>query len=209
MSSKSIRDMTIALAGIFQAAYLVDNLAREGQADSAAKKASLKSLLVLNPENTEAVFDNNISNLDQGLKAISSLLKNAANQSEPLRYSLGILHLERQLRKRNDIQKVIGQRLSDCEALLDSFDLDHENMNARIAGIYTDTISTFKYRIQVTGDYALLQQPRIANQVRALLLAGIRSATLWQQVGGSRIKLLWQRKQLIEAAEALLKESYQ
>lgn len=54
------------------------------------------------------------------------------------------------------------------------------------------------------GDYNYLQQARIANQIRALLLAAIRSATLWRQVGGSRWQLLLQRKILTHEVDRLL-----
>ena len=206
MSSTSLNDMTVALAGIFQAAALVETIAKTGQLDSDQQRHSLESLFVASPETTISVYGNNINNLDIGLKAISESLSKTTTQTETLRYSLGILHLERQLRKRQDMLKVIGQRLDDCKDSLETFDLLHENTQARIASIYTDTISTFRFRIQVSGDYGYLQQPRIANQVRALLLSGIRAATLWHQVGGTRIKLLWQRKQIIETAGRLIQQ---
>ena len=59
----------------------------------------------------------------------------------------------------------------------------------------------------MTGDQGYLQQARIANQVRALLLAGIRSATLWRQVGGSRWQLIFQRKKLAQTVDRLLREA--
>ena len=50
-----------------------------------------------------------------------------------------------------------------------------------------------------------MQQPEVANRVRTLLLAGIRSATLWRQVGGHRWQLLFQRKKLLDATRAVLR----
>jgi high frequency lysogenization protein len=40
--------------------------------------------------------------------------------------------------------------------------------------------------------------------VRALLLAGMRAAVLWHQCGGSRLKLIIQRRPLLECAKGLL-----
>ena len=41
------------------------------------------------------------------------------------------------------------------------------------------------------------------DKIRACLLAGIRSAVLWRQVGGSKWQLLFHRKKLVQAAQQL------
>ncbi len=60
-----------------------------------------------------------------------------------------------------------------------------------------------RFRVKVTGSEAHLGNPRNADIIRALLLAGMRSAFLWRQLGGRRWKLLWQRKQLLEISQKL------
>lgn len=60
-----------------------------------------------------------------------------------------------------------------------------------MAGIYVDVISPLGPRIQVTGSPAVLQSPQVQAKVRASLLAGIRAAVLWQQVGGGRLQLMF------------------
>jgi high frequency lysogenization protein len=40
--------------------------------------------------------------------------------------------------------------------------------------------------------------------VRTLLLAGLRSAVLWRQLGGGRFDLMFGRKKIMREAEALL-----
>ncbi len=42
-----------------------------------------------------------------------------------------------------------------------------------------------------------------ADIIRALLLAGIRAAFLWRQLGGRRWRLLLQRKKLLQASQNL------
>src|SRR5690554_7975531 len=56
---------------------------------------------------------------------------------------------------------------------------------AALGGAYQDTLSTLRLRIQVHGDMRHLQQPDIANRIRALLLAGIRSASPAVATGGA------------------------
>ena len=50
-----------------------------------------------------------------------------------------------------------------------------------------------------------LQNPRNAERIRALLLAGIRSATLWRQLGGNRWQLFFSRRKILKDAYALLR----
>jgi len=54
--------------------------------------------------------------------------------------------------------------------------------------------------VYVKGNPTHLQQESHASCVRACLLAGVRSAVLWKQCGGSRIKLLFSRQRLIAQA---------
>ncbi|MFH7445201.1 DUF489 family protein, partial [Pseudomonas syringae pv. tagetis] len=53
-------------------------------------------------------------------------------------------------------------------------------------------------RIQVQGDMRNLQQPNNASKIRAILLAGIRSARLCRQVGGHRWQLVFSRPKLLK-----------
>lgn len=198
--------ITLAAAGILQATALVEQLARTGYVPSDAYRCSINSLLDLNPPNTLAVYGN-LNDLKLGLDSLQNLLRSSKDlHSNTVRYSVGILHLQKRLAKRKDMLSVLGSRLQQAAAQAQHFDPVHENVIANLADIYAETISTFQFRIQVEGDPAYLQQQRIANQVRALLLAAIRSATLWRQLGGSRLHVLFYRKKLQEATEAWLKD---
>ncbi len=73
-----------------------------------------------------------------------------------------------------------------------------------MAGIYVDVISPLGPRIQVTGSPQVLQNTQVQNKVRAALLAGIRSAVLWQQCGGGRLQLMFSRQRLLNEANAIL-----
>ena len=58
-------------------------------------------------------------------------------------------------------------------------------------------------RVIVSGAADHLNRPEVAATVRALLLAGLRSAVLWRQLGGSRLALLLSRGAILAAARAL------
>jgi len=56
----------------------------------------------------------------------------------------------------------------------------------------------------VNGKPQYLKSERTVSWVRTLLLAGLRSATLWNQLGGGRFELMFGRKTIINEARAFL-----
>ena len=199
------RDQALALAGVFQAAILVERLAKTGQAPAEQMETAVFSLFQQNPETTEDVYGG-VEKLLPGLRAARQLIatRNHPEYTDCLRYVLSILYLQRQLAKKPDLLSIIGNRLEKAQVQTDHFGIGHENVYANLASIYSDTLSTFRFRIQVLGDFNYLQQQRIANQIRTMLFAGVRSAMLWRQLGGRRLHLLFQRKKLIAAMDALV-----
>ncbi len=67
---------------------------------------------------------------------------------------------------------------------------------AALATLYQDTISKLTFRIHVKGNIEFLKDPRVAESIRALLLAGIRSSLLWHQLGGRRWHLIVYKKSI-------------
>ena len=56
----------------------------------------------------------------------------------------------------------------------------------------------------MSGDPQLLKQVDNQHKVRALLLAGVRSAVLWRQLGGKRRQILLNRQRILVCAEQAL-----
>ncbi|WP_322977867.1 high frequency lysogenization protein HflD [Pseudomonas sp. C11] len=196
-----IQEQLVALGAVFEAAVLADKIARTGQISEASMGCMLGSLLVRDPKSTLDVYGGDDLNLREGYRALISALERnpAALQREPLRYSLALIGLERQLDKRSDMLEIMGSRLDQIQQQVEHFGLVHDNVIAACGGLYQDTISTFRQRIQVHGDMRFLQQPNNAAKIRALLLAGIRSARLWRQLGGHRWQLVFSRGKLLKA----------
>lgn len=194
-----IQEQLIALGAVFEAAVLADKIARTGQISEASLNCMLGSLLVRDPKSTLDVYGGDDLNLREGYKALVSALERnpAALQREPLRYSLALIGLERQLDKRGDMLQTVGSRLDQIQQQVEHFGLVHDNVIASCGSLYQDTISTFRQRIQVHGDMRFLQQPNNAAKIRALLLSGIRSARLWRQLGGHRWQLVFSRGKLL------------
>ncbi len=202
--SMPTRDQVIALAAIFQVCKLVDDLARNGTVPQQPFATSIHSLFEQNPASTEAVFGS-VANLADGIEAMYQMFSNpgALRRSDRLRYFLSILHLQRKLVKSTRIMKQLDTGIDQAVKQASLFSETHDNVLANLADLYKNTISTFSHRIQVNGMAQHLQQPHIANRIRCLLLAGIRAAILWQQVGGNRLHLALRRRQIVEHLKQL------
>jgi high frequency lysogenization protein len=202
-----MQEQLIALGAVFECAVLVDKVARTGQISEPALGCMLGSLLVRDPKDTLEVYGGDDLNLREGYRALVSSLERdpASLQREPLRYALALLALERQLAKRDDLLQIMGSRLNQIQSQVEHFGPAHDNVVAACGSLYEDTISTFRQRIQVHGDMRHLQQPSNASKIRALLLAGIRSARLWRQLGGHRWQLVFSRKKLLKELYPLLR----
>ena len=146
--------------------------------------------------------------VEEGFEILVELIRNhrAPKNADILRYVLGVMHLQRRLSRRSEMLYIIGNRLESANKQVEHFGVSHDNVIANLAEIYTDTISKLPYRIQVTGEFEYLQQARVANQVRVLLLAAIRATTLWRQNGGSRWQLIFNRSKLANEASEFIRE---
>lgn len=207
--SGSLNDQTIALAGVCQAANLVQQIAHNGQCSEASLETCIRSLFATDPATTLDVYGGDLPDIREGLVTLASILSQQSKQQdiEVLRYVLNLIHLESKLNRRSDMLDVIGSRIDQARHTASHFGYTHSNLISNLASVYADTISTFRLRIQVSGNPAVLQRDENAAKVRALLLAGIRSAVLWRQTGGRRWQLIFNRKKVIENARHLAEKA--
>lgn len=200
---------TIALAAIFQAASLVEQLARTGEIPAQELELLVTSLFKQNPDNFDEIYGVR-PNLQAGYHGICKLMGSDATKlkqeikPEVMRYALSIVHLESRLRKNGHMMNQLGESIQSSVRQADHFHITHESVIGSLADTYKQTLSTLSFRIKVTGNPQILQNSHNANKVRALLLAGIRAAILWRQVGGRRWHLLFNRKRYIKDAQGLL-----
>lgn len=205
--AKNYFDITLALAGVCQSARLVQQLAHHSECDEQALRVSLQSLLDLNPPSVRAVYGNNLSHLHMGLETLQAVLNASSREgfgAELTRYTMGLIVLERKLNCNHGAQEALSRRIDGLHRQLNHFDLLSDTLISSMGSIYVETISPLGPRIQVTGAPAVLQNTQIQSKVRAVLLAGIRSAVLWQQVGGGRLQLMFGRNRLFKKAKQII-----
>ncbi|MDJ0805800.1 MAG: high frequency lysogenization protein HflD [Gammaproteobacteria bacterium] len=198
------QDRAIALAGIYQAATLVQQIARRGMADTQAMGASIHSIFQIDAESVADVYGG-LSGIGKGLRAAyHQLLGEVKRDNELTSYLLSLIQLERKLTRRTDRLDRIHAGIQETRAKLTHFPEIHSNILASLADIYAQNISTLQPRIMVSGEPVYLQNPDNVNKIRSLLFAGIRSAMLWRQTGGRRRQLLLTRKTYIKQTNLLL-----
>jgi high frequency lysogenization protein len=155
----------------------------------------------------DSVFGN-VQGVKLGLQNLSSGLATGGDETTAsmMRYLFSILHLERKFAARPDLQQVVQNRLQHASYKATHF-ASHVNETCHsVAAIYSDTLSTLSYRVKISGSAQHLQNDANAEIIRALLLAGVRSAYLWRQLGGRRWKMIFNRNQIRSVAIDLSRE---
>lgn len=201
----TLKNRTMALAGVFQATELVRQAASHGTWSGYAASASLRSLFTLESESALDIYGGR-EHVRLGAETMLCVLQGESRYTDSLRYAVGLLQLERKFRREGKQQERVGTRLEEISR--EGTDLDphdREDLQAhQISELYTETISTLTPRIVVNGKPQYLKNERTVDWVRTLLMAGLRSAVLWKQLGGGRFELMFGRKKIIAEAESLL-----
>lgn len=199
----SIDDRVLALAGLLQALVQVRRIADTGQFESRQVETALDSVLRIDAADTEAVYGS-AGNLRSGLHQLRDYLAHG-NKDEALgRLVLAVLQLERRFIRSQRMADTVQdglRKLARPDAAHAS--TDPETI-AQLAKLYADTISTLRPRVMVQGNPHYLGQAGVVAEIRALLLAALRSAVLWRQLGGSLWDFVFQRRAMAAAIDARL-----
>ncbi|MDF2177722.1 high frequency lysogenization protein HflD [Aliiglaciecola sp. CAU 1673] len=203
-------NQTLALAGVCQGAVLAQQFARKGEAYTEAFQCSIGSLIITDPQAPLQVYGE-LSGLRLGFATLEAQLSNKAiaKDAEITRYVASLLGLERKLSANKGKLSELGERIEHIKRQQSLYDLMDEPMLANLARIYSDVISPIGPRIQIAGDPAQLRQIGIQHKVRASLLAGLRSAVLWRQLGGKRRYILLNRRKILDCALQALQQIQQ
>lgn len=205
---RPLHDRVMALAGVVQAATLVNAAAAGAAADEACLRATLGSILKTEAPDVPEVYGG-VAGLAVGLRKLTELLGPARTPHDLaiLRYSLNLLQLQGKVMDNGTLRKILETSIARGREQVRHFGLTHANVLANLADTYARTAGSIEPRIMVVGDALKLRNPQVVNLVRSLLLGGLRSAVLWRQCGGSRWMLLFMRASLLKESRRLLEES--
>ena len=81
----------------------------------------------------------------------------------------------------------------------------HPDVLGALGALYADTVSHLRPRVMVQGNPHYLGQAAIVSEIRAVLLAALRSAVLWRQLGGSLWDFVLRRRAMVGAVQSHLR----
>lgn len=195
-----MKERALALAGLMQAVQLVQQMAQTGQAQSGPLAASIESLFRFDAEDAEAVYDG-AANLRPGLERLLAQLEGGAGRDAALtRMGMTVLHLERKFIAHARAPGAVHEGLEEINRQREHFGATHATVLARLGELYANEVSPVGPRVLVQGNPVYLGQPDVVGEVRATLLAALRAAVLWRQLGGSYWDFLLGRRALANAA---------
>lgn len=205
MNEQHELNKTLALAGIFQAASLVDILSTQGTAPEDCFIESIHSIFNTTDE-TLSEFNQGTLKSTLGLLSLHhSLIHPKDYTTEQLaRYFKAMIRLERVIARHQKMSELIRTRLGHFKRYLCLIDsLTHHSLIAKLASLYVDTAGTSKCRVIVRGHPSLLTHQAQREKICAALLAGIRAAHLWRTLGGKEWELSFRKKRLLKHLEKL------
>ena len=199
-----MEDRVLALAGVLQALAQVRRIAETGQSETATATVALDSVFRIDAATTEAVYGN-ASSLNSGLRLLRNYLANTERDETLAKLGLSVLQLERRFQGSATIVHKVQTGISALLAPAERLGSTHPDVIAGLGSLYADTVSTLRPRVMVQGNPHYLGQPGVVAEIRAILLAAVRSAVLWRQLGGSFWDLLFSRRAMADAASEWLR----
>lgn len=189
----------LALAGLVQALAQVRRIADTGQADAQVLTTALDSVFRIDAESPAAVYGD-ANALHPGLRMLRDYFSNQVRDPQLPRLALAVLQLERRF-SRDDMAARVHEGIVNLAPEAARQGSTHPDVLARLGKLYSDTISHLRPRVLVQGNPHYLGQAGVVAEIRAVLLAALRSAVLWRQLGGSLWDLLLRRRAIIAAAD--------
>lgn len=198
-----MKDRVLALAGLLQAIRLVQQMANNGHAESAPLSTCIDSLFRFDADSTEAIYGS-VRDLEPGLRRVIAQLEGADRDTAQTRIAMNVMHLERRFVRNSQAVETVRRGLEDIARQREHWGPTHPTVLSRLGELYAETISPLGPRVLVQGNPVYLSQATLVGEVRATLLAALRSAVLWRQLGGSYWDLLLSRRAMVESAKGLV-----
>ena len=113
---------------------------------------------------------------------------------------LGMRQLERRFIRDEEMGARVHRGVVALQPLAGNEGVTHPEVLAGLGKLYADTVSHLRPRVMVQGNPHYLAQADVVAEIRAVLLAALRSAVLWRQLGGSFWDLVLRRGEIAAVA---------
>ena len=198
-----MKDRVIALAALLQAVEQVQLMANQGQAQTDSLATCINSLFIFDADDSEQIYGNR-HQLKPGLKRLYNQLQGESSRDNAItRIALNVLHLERQFAKNLSVMSTVHEQLAVIGLESKQLSATHPNILSKIGALYAEKVSPLGAKIMVQGNPVYLAQQQVVSEVRAALLAALRAAVLWRQVGGNYWDFFLSRGKMAKIAQEL------
>ena len=194
----SMEQRALALAGLLQSLKQVRQIADTGQADAGVVATAIDSVFRIDAESPLAVYGG-ASALRSGLLLLRGYFGNDGKDELLPRLALAVLQLERRFVRDAGMAQRVHEGVLALAPAAARLGNQHPDVLAALGALYADTISHLRPRVLVQGNPHYLGQTGVVAEIRAMLLAALRSAVLWRQLDGSLWDFLLRRRELVQA----------
>lgn len=198
-----MHERVLALAGLAQALKQVRRIAETGEAEAAVLTTALDSVFRIDAPTPEAVYGS-ADAVRPGLRLLHGYFNNLPDDEQLPKLALAVMQLERRFMADAGIVQRVHQGIMAARPEADRNGSTHPEVLAALGNLYADTVSHLRPRVMVQGNPHYLGQADIVSEIRAVLLAALRSAVLWRQLGGGFWDFLLRRRQLLTVVESEL-----
>lgn len=199
----AISNRVLALAGLAQALAQVRRIADTGQADHAVLSTAMDSVFRLDADSPAAVYGDAAA-LRPGMHLLRDYFANQGQDPLLPRLALAVLQLERRFVRDGDMTDQVFQGITVLSPQAHNQGSTHPEILGALGRLYSDTVSHLRPRVMVQGNPHYLGQADVVAEIRAVLLAALRSAVLWRQMGGNLWDFLLRRREMVETIERAL-----
>ncbi len=203
MSQDPIDDRVLALAGVLQALAQVRRIADTGQSEGAPVQTALESVFRMDAATAEEVYGS-ADAVRTGLRHLRDYLGNATKDQALGKLALAVLQLERRFQRDAEMIAKVQAGIDAANEVAQRDGIEHPEVIRVLGDLYAGTISQLRPRVMVQGNPHYLGQAGVVAEIRALLLAALRSAVLWRQSGGSLWDFVFRRREMASAIHAKL-----
>ncbi|MET1161119.1 MAG: high frequency lysogenization protein HflD [Pseudoxanthomonas sp.] len=202
--SRPLSERVLALAGVVQALAQVRRIAETGQSDAGAVQTVLDSVFRIDADTPQEIYGR-AGDLAPGLRLLRDYFNKETRDESLPRLALAVLQLERRFVSEPNTVAAVAAGIVEIAPQRDSVGSTHPEVLSALGALYADTISHLRPRVMVQGNPHYLGQSGVVAEIRAILLAAVRSAVLWRQLGGSYWDLLFSRRAMADAASEWLR----
>ena len=202
----SIGNQTIALAGIYQSCLTVSNIAWKGTYVKEDLNPLINSVLKIDSEDIADIYIG-LKHLKPGFIHLRKQLVGDifTRREETRRYFASLIELSKKLQSNSEVSSQIQELVNQLNKSSQKLELTVDDIVSELSNIYIKTLSKFEPRIVVNGENTHLTVLLQASRIRTALFAGLRSVFLWQQSGGSKLKMFFFQSKMVKKIDEYLK----